>query len=670
MSLISTAVSRLTSRGRSYMVVPSAASVLDMTVDEVYRTQPALRAVVGFLSDNVAQLPLKLYVRESDNNRLRDTTSAAAMLIDRPNAQTTTHELVRGTVSELLLYGNALWYLVPSTKTESGWEIDLIPWGWVVRTPTTDGMTPDAYEVRNPNIGTSVQVTLDAARCVRFAGYDPSGTLDPASPVESLKQVLAEQISAYRFRNQIWRNGGRISGYLTRPAQAAEWSPEQRNRFATSWKQRFSGEDGTNTGGTPLLEDGMDYKQVQFNAKEAEWSEATKLAREDVAAVYHVNPALIWHTDGQTYASAKDNARALYADTLAPILDMLQERVNAFVLPVVGAPANEYCEFDLTAKLNGSFEEQASMLTSAVGGPWMTADEARSRLNYPAMGGDAAQLIHPLNLSYGSSGEPSNSISSATPETKACAVEVKSRQTPDAAGSAKLTTVLSKFFERQSRRVLPEIDRAKARGTLSKGEGDGHYAQWWDARRWDRELADDLEPIFKQLTKKSGRATLRDLGFDADEYDADRTEHYVRAMAEGKARAINNVTYRQLRRALDEGEDMDEDAEGSTPAGVFSKAEDSRASTSGLTFATACAVWGSIEAAHQRMPATEWRRYKRWVHVGGGETDRGEHVAMDGETVGLDDTFSNGLKWPHDVGADPYEAANCRCQVEIVGIRK
>ena len=79
MSLISTAVSRLTSRGRSYMVVPSAASVLDMTVDEVYRTQPALRAVVGFLSDNVAQLPLKLYVRESDNNRLRDTTSAAAI---------------------------------------------------------------------------------------------------------------------------------------------------------------------------------------------------------------------------------------------------------------------------------------------------------------------------------------------------------------------------------------------------------------------------------------------------------------------------------------------------------------------------------------------------------------------------------------------------------------
>lgn len=651
------------------MVVPSASTVLDMTVDEVYRTQPALRAVVGFLADNVAQLPLKLYVRESDDNRVRDMASPAALLVGRPNPQTTTHELVRGTVSELLLYGSALWYLVPSTKTESGWEIDLIPWSWVIRTPTTDGMTPDSYEIRNPNISTSVQVTLDASRCVRFAGYDPSGTLTTSSPVDALKQVLAEQISAYRFRNQVWRNGGRISGYLTRPATSAPWTTEQRNRFATSWKQRFSGEDGTNTGGTPLLEDGMDYKQVTFNAKEAEWSQATTIAREDVAAVYHVNPSLIWHTDGQTYASAKDNARALYADTLAPILDMLQERINAFVLPVVGADPREYAEFDLTAKLNGSFEEQSSMLTSAVGGPWMTADEARARLNYPAIGGDAGRLIQPLNLAYGDGGEPSNSLSSHEPETKDKGeVMVKSHQRPDAAGSAELTSTLAKFFRRQSRRVIPEIDKAKARGTLTKGEGDGHYADWWDARRWDKELADDLQPIFQRLTKRSGRASLSDLGFDPDDYDSARTEAYVRAMAEGKARAINNVTYRQLSAALDDS--TDDGSDGDTPAGVFGKAEESRASTSGLTFATACAVWGSVEAVHQRMPSSQWRRMKRWVHVGGGQTDRDEHLAMDGETVDFDEPFSNGLQWPHDRDADPYESANCRCQLEVIGIKR
>ena len=396
MSLISTAVARISSRGRSYMVVPSASTVLDMTVDEVYRTQPALRAVVGFLADNVAQLPLKLYVRESDDNRIRDLTSPAALLVGRPNPQTTTHELVRGTVSELLLYGSALWYLVPSTKTESGWEIDLIPWSWVIRTPTTDGMTPDSYEIRNPNISTSVQVTLDASRCVRFSGYDPSGTLATSSPVDALKQVLAEQISAYRFRNQVWRNGGRISGYLTRPATSAPWTTEQRNRFATSWKQRFSGEDGTNTGGTPLLEDGMDYKQVTFNAREAEWSQATTIAREDVAAVYHVNPSLIWHTDGQTYASAKDNARALYADTLAPISTCSRSASTPSCFRGRCRPARVR-RIRPHGKAQWHLRSSHPCLTSAVGGPWMTADEARASSQLSRSRRNAGRLIQPLN---------------------------------------------------------------------------------------------------------------------------------------------------------------------------------------------------------------------------------------------------------------------------------
>ena len=70
----------------------------------------------------------------------------------------------------------------------------------------------------------------------------------------------------------------------------------------------------------PILEDGMEIKTVQFNSRDAQWAEAVKLSREDCAAVYHVNPGMIWPGSGQTYASARDNARALYNDCLAPTL--------------------------------------------------------------------------------------------------------------------------------------------------------------------------------------------------------------------------------------------------------------------------------------------------------------------------------------------------------------
>ena len=65
----------------------------------------------------------------------------------------------------------------------------------------------------------------------------------------------------------------------------------------------------------------MEIKTVQFNSRDAQWSESVKLSREDCAAVYHVNPAMIWPGSGQTYASARDNARALYNDPEVLVLD-------------------------------------------------------------------------------------------------------------------------------------------------------------------------------------------------------------------------------------------------------------------------------------------------------------------------------------------------------------
>jgi Phage portal protein. len=62
------------------------------------------------------------------------------------------------------------------------------------------------------------------------------------------------------------------------------------------------------------MEDGMEIKTFNASFKEQQWVESVKLSREAVAAAYRINPSLVWHSDTQTYASSKDNARALYAE--------------------------------------------------------------------------------------------------------------------------------------------------------------------------------------------------------------------------------------------------------------------------------------------------------------------------------------------------------------------
>lgn len=627
-------------------IIINSATVKNMSAAELYETQPALRSVISFLADNIAGLPLKCYVRNPDGGRDRDRESSLALLLNHPNRWTTTHELVRATVSEYLLHDVAYWLTLPADN-EAGWEIVVIPNQWV--TPKTDdGLDIDTVRIKS-KYGEVESITPDDF--IRFAGWSPYGSASSSSRIDALKEILSEQISAWNFRNGIWRNQGRVQQWISRPADTP-WTDESRNRFATSWKNRFASDKGTDTGGTPILEDGMRLETSTFNAREAQWVEATKLSREDVCAVYHLNPSHLYHTDAQTYASVKENARALYSDTLAPLLDMIEERINAFLVPRLGLDSTHYCEFDLDAKLQGSFEERASVMQSSVGAPWLTRNEARAMLNLPAIdGGD--ELVTPLNVLTGGQASPNDvegvesGYNSAEVEVKSAGVRLKAA--PMDSDAEEIAATLRKFFKRQSRSIIPRLEKAR--------KADD-FPEWWDAERWERELAEDLQPIFQRQAVKKGRETIAQARLGG-EFDEERIENYIAAMAMGKSKAINNVTYRQLMEAL-EG-DFDEEAMGATVQGVYEKAEESRADTSGRSFATAVVGFAVLEAINQRAP--ERHAVKTWVVTSG--NPRPSHMMMNGETVPYDELFSNGAKFPGDQVLTPDESCNCQCQVEI-----
>lgn len=636
--------------------------VLGQTPEHLYETQPALRAVVSFLATNIAQLPVKVYRMDADGGRDRVRDDVVALTLRRPSPGVTTYDLMERTVTDLKLRGRAIWYVHVSAETESGWAIEHVPAAWA-KAKTEDGLRVTRYVVTSPVTGRDV--TIPAETCVTFGYYDPTGPASAPSPVAALKDVLAEQVSAWRFRNQVWERGGRIASYLYRPLGAA-WGDGAYDRFMKSWGA-YAGDRGGAAGKTPLLEDGMELRQTQFNAREAEWVEATQLSRQDVAAVYHVNPSLVWHSDTQTYASARDNARALYADTLGPDLKMITDKLNAELLPMLGADPGEYVEIDIQAKLAGSFEEQATILTQAVGGPWMTAAEARQRVNLPFLEGTDV-ILQPLNMTTSDAGYDVDELAAlpeakadALPEAKCGCAECKDAEpirvkgAPETADALEMARVIRRFYRRQSKAVLSKIDNPKMRG---KADGD-EWPVWWQADRWDRELADDLEPVLvKQATRRAKR-TLRQLGIDEDAYDVDRTRNYLRAMAEGKARAANNVTYRELQAALDG--DVGEGAERSTPRGVFELAETDRADTQGASWSTAVAGWGAMEAVRQGAPGR--RATKTWRVTSG--NPRPEHAAMDGETVPMGEEFSNGAQYPGDQTLTPDQSCGCQCQVDI-----
>ena len=618
-------------------ISPEANPVVEgYTADELYASQSNLQAVVGFLADSVAQLPLKVYVRNGETERVRDRNSVAAKTLWKPNSNQTEYEFINALMVEYLLNGTAIVWHLPDPYSESGHQLRILPHAWI-----TDSESDTAYSYKSITVkawGSAPAVKVPAEDFTQFKMYCPGKPGSYQSPVSSLRTILTEQI-----RTQIWRSSGRFNAYITRPKDVAAWDDETKKKWVEAFREGWSA-NGGNAGKIPLLEDGMEIKPYQFNSKDAQYAETKQLSREDVAAAYHVNPSLIWHTATQTYASAKDNARALYADCLGPTIQMLQQRINSFLLPMLGADPDTYVVFDLSEKLKGSFEERASILQSAVGGPYMTRNEARADMDLPPIdGGD--DLIVPMNVNNGIDNPAVTEEESEEPKmryvSKKSAETVLIKAKADDTENEEVTKALQKFFKRQAKSILPKVGAKK---------------EWWDEERWNSELTEDLDPILFAISANHGELTASELG---TEYYPGKTVNYIKALTEGRAKAINSATKEKLDKVISENpEDLEKEIEH-----VYEVREGKDATLLGETLATVVVGWSLGEACRQaKDQGYQATVYKTWVT---GENPREDHAAMNGETVPVDGKFSNGADWPGDDVLGPDGTCGCNCTTEI-----
>jgi HK97 family phage portal protein len=653
---------------KSYIESPS---VLSLSPRELYATQANLYSVVSFLASSISQLPLKVYNREDEDTRVRDRNSTAAKLLFKPNSDQTQAEFIKALSIEYLLYGEALVWLLPDIS-ESGYQLRIIPSDWVIDRKCFTNYSAATYKVRTQTGNT---IEIDAKNIIDFREYAPGMPANHQSPISALKQTLYEQIEADKFRTSLWKSSGRMNAYISRPANVTPWTKETRDAWTSAFRRGWS-EGGQKSGSMPILEDGMEIKTYNFNSKEAQYAEGKQLSREDVAAAYHVNPSLIWHTNTQTYASSKDNARALYAECLGPILQIFQQRINTFLLPMLGVDYNEYyVEFDLEEKLKGSFEERASIIQSAVGGPWMTRDEARAMNNMPPLPEDEGKgVIVPLNVLIGGQASPQDSVGDAYKKIEPCSCgchtsvkevvdekpDVKKIDTePTDEDKELINEVLTKFFKRQEKSVLSKL-----------GAKSAMDQEWWDKDRWNKELSDDLYKILLDMATKKGV----DIAVILDSYyNGEITENYIRKYVEDQAEFINDATYDKIIEVqnnnysedLTEDETEDDYEEPKTVQDVYKK----RISFESILIAGLLAYGiykfatkEAINQAEYQGKLTKTTVYKTWVT---GTNPRPEHAIMNGETVNIDEKFSNGSDWTHDDILGPNGTCGCNCHIEV-----
>ena len=379
-----------------------ANQIEDLPVEQLWAEQPHLRTVTDFIARNIASVSMHVYRREDDGGRERVRDTKLARWVKRSAPEQLTYDLIYGSVMDLCLYDECIWAVIPDEV-----HVRRIAPTWVREYRWKDPWTLRSIVLSDDKTGLPMEIP--AENIVRISGYTPGTMKHGTTPVRALKDTLKEQLEAASYRAQLWRNGPRLGGVIERP-QGANWTNTQRQRFLRGWRSQYSGR-GSVAGGTPVLEDGMTFKPYHLKANDEKVVEVTKLSKETVASIYHVNPVMVGMLDNSNYSNVREFRKSLYGDSLGPVIKKLEDTINQFLLPKFGMEDGVYVEFNLEEKLRANFEEKAAVTSQAVGGPWMTRNEARAQNNLPAVeGGD--DLIVPLNVQAGQNDDPTGAYPS------------------------------------------------------------------------------------------------------------------------------------------------------------------------------------------------------------------------------------------------------------------
>lgn len=418
----------------------------ELSLGPAWTNQPSIRKVVGFAARNIASVPLHLFERDAaDDDRQRIRDGRLADLLRRPTRSPgmTAFRFWEALLIDGLLNDKYVAQLV----THDGYDE-------LVRLPArrvrfeNDGLDRISAAFFTRSDGTETK--LDLTSLIIDVGYAERG-VGGTSPLKTLRHLLDEYTEAVAYRRSIWKNGARVPGIIERPA-GTKWEVDARDRFKRSWGAFTRG--GGQEGGTPVLEDGMTYKEVNaFRPKDTNDLEGRQLTDIEVASAFHIAPELVGARES-TFGNKKVFNQMLFGPALGPYIVAWEQLLNAVLVPLLEPTRDVYVEAAVDAKLRGAFEDQASVLSTSVGAPWMTRNEARSRLNLPALDG-GEELITPLNVLIGGQASPQDGKSTEA--------------------------VLAKFGQRQAQAVRSQ----KAAGAVD----------WWDRERWDRELVDDLKAV-------------------------------------------------------------------------------------------------------------------------------------------------------------------------------
>lgn len=343
---------------------------------------PVVNAAVRVISESVASLPVNILRDDGTSKTVDKAHPLYRILHYEPNAWTSKYDFVLQAQVDCLLHGNAFAYVNRLAGVVR--EIIRIPPGSV---SVTMGDSGPIYTVRE-NSGRSREYAFTDIIHIKALCTDG---LRGVAPIQHCREAIALALALEGHAAKLMGNAARPSGVLRFKGKSL--NEVQLARIKTQWQNSHN---ASTSGGTAIFDSDTEFQPLTFNSTDLQFAEMRTFQLEEVSRAFRVPSHLLSNMGRATWSNTAEMNQSFLDTTLVGWLLQWQGALaRALFTPAERETLT--IEFDTSALTRANLAVRTEAAFKAVGGPVMTANEARAIENRPPIaGGDI--LNKPMNI--------------------------------------------------------------------------------------------------------------------------------------------------------------------------------------------------------------------------------------------------------------------------------
>jgi HK97 family phage portal protein len=210
--------------------------------------------------------------------------------------------------------------------------------------------------------------------------------------VALMAQTLGTSIAADRLAARFYSRGSQLGGIIK--VKAPLRSQTQAEGIKARWMQNNAGV--AHAGDVAVLDAETDFQTVTIPPEQLQFLESRRWQTTEIARWFGVPPHLVGDVERSTSwgSGIEQQNIGLNSYTLDGHVVPLEQRITREVVQTRG----HFAKFNLDSLMRGSTAERYQSLQTAVGGPWMSVDEARISEGRKPKGGKYDEILPPQGI--------------------------------------------------------------------------------------------------------------------------------------------------------------------------------------------------------------------------------------------------------------------------------